>query len=435
MEHVDIIIMGAGSAGLMAALTLAKAGKKVIVLEARNRCGGRIHTIKNESFFKHAELGAEFVHGDLPVTLDLLKQGGITYTNISGEMWNYRDGHFNKDMEHLPEWDELIEIIEKLEHDTSIDALLKKEFHGAEHRHFKKSVLKFVSGYDTANPHKASVFALLKEWKSEDHNAQHRINGGYGVLIKYMENVFEQAGGRIYLNSPVRDIRWQPGKVNVVTVDGALYKSEQLLVTVPLGVLQATGDEQGAILFHPPIPEQSKAAHDMGFGAVIKILIEFEEPFWCDKLAEDLGGESLANLGFLLSDELVPTWWTQYPDKSPVITGWLGGPGAAERKEASEDEILAEALQSLANIFNRDLAELKDKMLAFNVVNWTKEPFTHGSYAYDTIEAPASRKVLNQSVEETIFFAGEYLYEGPYMGTVEAALTSGRDTAKSMLEK
>ena len=68
MEISDILIIGAGATGLMAAYKLSEAGKKVIVLEARNRTGGRIHTMSHESFFKHAELGAEFVHGDLPVT-------------------------------------------------------------------------------------------------------------------------------------------------------------------------------------------------------------------------------------------------------------------------------------------------------------------------------------------------------------------------------
>ena len=433
MEHADILIIGAGSAGLMAARTLAESGKKVIVLEARNRCGGRIHTIKNESFFKHAELGAEFVHGDLPITLGLLKEGKIPYTNVNGEMWNYRDGHFNKDMEHLPEWDELISIIENLTEDTSIDALLKKEFHGPQHRHFKKSVLKFVSGYDTANPHKASVFALLNEWKSEDNSAQHRIKGGYGVMIKYLEQKIESAGSPIYLNSPVCEIQWHPGKVKVTITDGAVYEAEQVLIAVPLGVLQAGANEQGAIIFNPPIIEHHKAAHAMGFGAVIKILLEFDAPFWHDDAVTNLVGTSLKDMIFLLSDEAVPTWWTQFPDDSPVFTGWLGGPGAAERKDATEDTLLAEALQSLAVIFNRDVAALKDKLVACHVVNWTREPFTHGSYAYDTIEAPASRRLLNQPVEQTIFFAGEYLYDGPAMGTVEAALTSGLNTANQMI--
>src|ERR1700712_4192934 len=92
MENADILIIGAGAAGLMAARLLAKAGKKVTVLEALGRCGGRIHTLHDELFFEHAELGAEFVHGDLPVTLQLLNEAGISYYPAGGEMWNYQNG-------------------------------------------------------------------------------------------------------------------------------------------------------------------------------------------------------------------------------------------------------------------------------------------------------------------------------------------------------
>lgn len=108
METSDILIIGAGAAGLMAAYKLSANGKKVIVLEARNRIGGRIHTIENESFFKHAELGAEFVHGDLPVTLNLLKEAVITYNHAGGEMIRFKDGRFIKDEQFVEEWDVLL---------------------------------------------------------------------------------------------------------------------------------------------------------------------------------------------------------------------------------------------------------------------------------------------------------------------------------------
>ena len=124
MENTDIIIIGAGAAGLMAAYELSKAGKKVMVLEARNRAGGRIHTL-NAPFSTYAELGAEFVHGDLPVTLQLLKEAGIEATPASGEMWQYHDGQFKKEYQQIDHWNLLIKKLEKLEHDTSIGNFLE----------------------------------------------------------------------------------------------------------------------------------------------------------------------------------------------------------------------------------------------------------------------------------------------------------------------
>ena len=79
MVKPEILIIGAGAAGLMAAYTLSKAGKKVVLLEARDRIGGRIHTLDNDFPFKHAELGAEFVHGNLPVTMQLMHESGLEY--------------------------------------------------------------------------------------------------------------------------------------------------------------------------------------------------------------------------------------------------------------------------------------------------------------------------------------------------------------------
>jgi len=103
MANPDILIVGAGAAGLMAAFTLSKAGKKVIVLEARDRIGGRIHTLHDDLFFKHAELGAEFVHGNLPITMQLLHEAGIAYISGEGEMWQHRDGKLAKNSWNMPD--------------------------------------------------------------------------------------------------------------------------------------------------------------------------------------------------------------------------------------------------------------------------------------------------------------------------------------------
>ncbi len=434
MSKADVLIIGAGAAGLMAARTLAKAGKKITVLEARDRCGGRIYTLDGGPRFKAMELGAEFVHGNLPLTLNLLNEAGIPYDAAAGEMWQYKNGRFDNEGGFMPDWFLLMARLEKLEHDTSIENFLQTEFPGDEYYDLKKAVRRFVHGYDTAETQRVSAFALRKEWTAEDDDSQYRIKGGYGAMIDCLEDDLKRAGGVIHLNSVVKDIHWQSGNVKVITDDGIVYEAGQILIAMPLGVLQATDGAKGAVTFHPPIPEYNAALNLMGFGAIIKILLEFEEPFWGDELSTALAGKSLKNMGFLLSGEEIPTWWTQVPKHSPILTGWLGGPPAMGKKDMPAEEILQRSLQSLSNIFKRDVAELKDKLVAHYIINWTSEPFTRGSYAYDTMEAPASREILNVPVNNTIFFAGEYLYDGQAMGTVEAALTSGEDVAKRMID-
>ena len=114
MKKTDVIIIGAGAAGLMAAYTLVKAGKTVTILEARNRLGGRIHTISNPNFSTYVELGAEFIHGDLPVTLHLLQEAGIGLNDVLFEMWQYSKGKLNKSQEFVEGWDTLLEKINQL---------------------------------------------------------------------------------------------------------------------------------------------------------------------------------------------------------------------------------------------------------------------------------------------------------------------------------
>jgi monoamine oxidase len=321
----------------------------------------------------------------------------------------------------------------KLKKDISIEDFLKNEFPGDKYNDLKDSVRRFASGYDTADTHKVSSFALRREWESEDGEASYRVEGGYGAMINYLHETIKNKGGFIYLNSVVKKIEWRPGNVKVSTSEGAIYEAGQIVIALPLGVLQAGKNETGAVTFTPQLKKQIDAINKMGYGAIIKVLLEFDEPFWEDKFTEALAGKSLKKMGFVLSDETIPTWWTQAPQHSPVLTGWLGGPAADKKKNLTDEELLQQSLASLSHIFKRSIEELKNKLLAFDIMNWTNDPFTRGSYVYDMVESSAARKILNNPIESTIFFAGEYLYDGPVMGTVEAALASGVEAAKRML--
>ncbi|HEX8060924.1 MAG TPA: FAD-dependent oxidoreductase, partial [Cyclobacteriaceae bacterium] len=88
----SIIIIGAGAAGLTAARSLGKTGKQVTVLEARNRVGGRIFTSTDGGFSQPVENGAEFIHGDLPLTQQLAKEAGVKFRDGDGRQWNVESG-------------------------------------------------------------------------------------------------------------------------------------------------------------------------------------------------------------------------------------------------------------------------------------------------------------------------------------------------------
>ena len=400
----------------MAAYTLSKAGKKVIILEARDRVGGRIHTLNDELFFKHAELGAEFVHGNLPVTMQLVHEAGIEYISTQGEMWQYRDGKFSKNSWSMPGWNTMMQKLSKLKKDITIGEFLNQNFGEDQYAALRISVTRFISGYDTADPYKASAFALREEWQGEDDDAQYRLVGGYKKLIEYLAEECRLNGVEFHLNSTVKYIDHGSTPIKVTLTDESIFEAGKVIVALPLGVLQA-----GAIAFRPEIDDHNRALKQMGFGAIVKLLLEFKEAFW--------ENEDRAHMSFFMSDEEIPTWWTQYPTHSTVLTGWLGGLPAEKKKHMTDEEFMREAIQSLAVIFNKSEDELKDNLVAWKVANWTTDPLTLGSYVYDTIESHAARKILSHPINDTIYFTGEYIYEGPVMGTVEAALVSGKHAA------
>ncbi|HVS94294.1 MAG TPA: NAD(P)/FAD-dependent oxidoreductase [Mucilaginibacter sp.] len=420
MQDEGILIVGAGAAGLMAAYMLSKAGRKVIVLEARDRIGGRIHTVGDGFVFKHAELGAEFVHGNLPVTMQIINDAGLEYISQSFEMWQYQDGRLVKGQWDTPGWDELMVGLYKLKDDIAIGEFLRQNFGEEKYDRLRESVTRFVSGYDTADPDKASALALREEWSTEDDDAQYRIAGGYTRIINYLAEESRRQGTVFYLNSIVTRIERSAGKVKVVLADGLEYEAEQVILALPLGVLQA-----GKLTFQPAIAKYEEAFAQIGFGAIVKLLLEFSEPFW-----EEGGREHMT---FVMSAEAIPTWWTQYPLHTGLLTGWLGGIPAEKRKGMTDEEFLHAGIKSLAKVFDKEEKELMRMLTGWKIANWTTDPFTLGSYVYDMLGSHNARKVLSKPVDDKLYFAGEFIYEGPSMGTVEAALTSGLEVAKKII--
>jgi monoamine oxidase len=113
--HPDhIVVIGAGAAGLMAARELARAGKRVTILEARDRCGGRIHPLPSADFGYPAEGGAEFVHGEAPVTHGLLREAGLSLLPIQGTQWTVEDGKFSREQSQDPHEAELHKALQEL---------------------------------------------------------------------------------------------------------------------------------------------------------------------------------------------------------------------------------------------------------------------------------------------------------------------------------
>lgn len=180
-----ILIIGAGAAGLVAAYELSAAGYPVIVVEATERAGGRILTQEGGGFSMPVEAGAEFIHGELPVTLKLLKEAGITYRPVEGRMLRLRNGEWIEQDLFSGDWEELMRQMGQLKEDIPIETFLDTYFSDGRYALLRSSVRGFAEGYDLVDLRRASTLALYQEWQ-EEGEAQYRVDGGYGKLIDHL---------------------------------------------------------------------------------------------------------------------------------------------------------------------------------------------------------------------------------------------------------
>lgn len=418
-EH--IVIVGAGAAGLIAARELARAGRRVTILEARERWGGRIHPLPASEFGYAADGGAEFVHGEAPVTRGLAREAGLTVRAIGGAQWSFDGTDFSRDNPRDPYDDRLHAALKDLAEDLPVADFLRRHFAGPDHAQLRHRVERMVEGYDAADPARASTLALRDEWMNDGHATQARLDGGYGGLIDFLVAACRACGVVIHLGAVVTAIEQTRGKVTVRCAGGAVQECDRVILTVPLPLLRE-------IALPAAAREKAAAADDIGFGGVIKILLRFTRPWWCERR------EELADMIFLLSDEIIPVWWTRYPDQHPVLTGWFGGPRTAELAHLDAQGLIDAGIASLAAMFGLPRQDIARDLVAAAAANWANDPFARGAYSWATPRTRAAQDILARP-DGSILFSGEALYRGRDMGTVEAALASGLETAGIILQR
>ncbi|RYF97461.1 MAG: hypothetical protein EOO02_20825, partial [Chitinophagaceae bacterium] len=315
--------------------------------------------------------------------------------------------------------DEMMDKMNGLKQDMTLRSFLDLHYKGASHAELRREVIRFAEGFDLADVEKASVRFLCREWEEDNHD-QYRIPEGYRKLTDFLANRIKHHGGRILTGTIVDEVEWKKNEIRVLTRNGKIFESKKIIITVPLGVMQhADSSDKPSIRFKPSIVPLLKNAEQIGFGSVVKYFALFDNFF----------SRELTEASMLLGDQKIPTWWVRFFKDKVLLTGWLGGPAAYANAGKSQSEYREQALNSIAQMFNVDKKELEKKLRAIRTINWSDQPFAGGAYSYEKLGSAEIKKLMRQAIAGSVYFAGEGLYDGSSPGTVEAALSSGRDVA------
>jgi monoamine oxidase len=432
LSTLDCVIIGAGFAGLACARALLNDGKRVLLLEARDRIGGRIFTHREATMGSPQELGAEFIHGAPDVVFDRIDSAGLTFYDLT-------DSHLQRKGDRLAPIDffeQMGEVMSSLnanrKTDRTMDAVLKSKRLDA---NIEKLLRAYIEGFHAADLTKIGERALATaEQGGSDLNGSEsfRIVEGYDRFAASFLHGAESREALVRFNTIVKKVTWRKGRVSIDAVNAAGFDTETLhartvVVTVPLGVLKAPAKSKGAIEFNPRPPVLDSIFESLHMGHAMRINFRFHSRFW------ENGREK--PIGYLHAgpERDFPVWWTQMPLRTPILTAWQGGPRAERISRLSEPERVRTALETLSYLLDLPLEVLQNQLVSWSTHDWSRDPFSLGAYSYVGIDGDKKGKRLAEPFNQTLFFSGEATHTSAERGTVDGAIETGLRSAKQVL--
>jgi monoamine oxidase len=435
----DVAIVGAGVAGLAAMRALEEKGLRTQVLEARDRIGGRIHTIRDPRIAYPIELGAEFVHGAAPEVIEIVDEARLLAYSIEGQRWRSRGGRLTGMQNFFEELDSVMGLLKKKKPDRSFAEFLKDSPGGRQGSAARALARRFVEGFHGADTERISAIALAdggSPGEDPEEQRQMRIADGYE---RVPQRLLEGFGDRVATDSVVEEIRWERGGVELTLRRKDMshlpaVRARAAVVTVPLGVLLAERDSVGAIRFSPSIPSLDAARSQLTMGAVTRVILLFRERWWADRLPSTPRGAYPDALSFLYGDsESFPVWWTMHPAHLPVLVGWGGGPSAVPMAGRPIEQVRDIAVRSLARNFGVSRRRIDSELVDFWTHDWQHDPFSRGAYSYPLVGGSEGAAHLARAIQGTLWFAGEAADPDGRNGTVHGAIGSARHAARSVI--
>lgn len=396
-----MIVIGAGAAGLAAADALRRRGHGVIVLEARDRIGGRIHRVEG------LELGAELVHGAEVSSWPLLRAADVHTEPFELELEAQR-GVLSP--EGALEADELARLHEVLARagDRPAAGVLATAGIAADHTIARRLSLDL----DLARQSASALAEMLED--PARTSGDHAVRGGYGRMLEPLARALEVRLGHV-----VRAVIVEAGGVRVELEHGAAVRGSAAIVTLPIGVLRAR-----RVVFDPPLPEAMENALDrLGVVDAVKLFYRFEAPIWPEG-TDLVTTEGPGPRAFWSSTEA-------RRGAEHVVCGWATHESARALLEAGEARALELGLASLGTSAASPLPAPRSARWS----EWSSDPFALGAYSFTPAGGHGARRALIDAVHGRVWLAGEATgADGSERAafTVHGALESGWRAASAV---
>ena len=406
----DVLVLGAGVAGVTAARALSAAGHSVVVVEGRQRIGGRVHSIR-DFCERPVEGGAEFIHGVRAATWPEVRDAKLSVRACPQRNMMFNGGGATRwlpwVMLHPGVWPAFT-IFRALGRarppDVSAREFLERRGYRGRARLIAEMVL---AGHLPGRVEEIGLLGLLDDGvHTLERGTNYRIDDGYDRLPQHLA-----AGLDVRLGFAIETVRWDAGGVAVVARDGRELSARTAISTLPVGVLGS-----GRVRFSPLLPDAKRAALErVEMGPVVKLLMRFQERFWprwANSIACATGPVTL--------------YWPVFHgerDAPPVLVAYATGDRARLLGRVGEAEAVEIALSDLRRLFPG--SDPKRRLMDARRIDWSADPFAAGGYTFLRPDAHGARQRLAAADTGALFWAGSATQSVPIADTVEAAYASG----------
>jgi monoamine oxidase len=429
MDHFDTIVIGAGVAGLTTARLLTKAGRSVVVLEARDRVGGRVCTDRRYGLV--TDLGASWIHGitDSPVAAaaEAFGMRMVEFT-VGGYQPDSRPiVYYGPDAERLSDAAARSFVDDIRAVDVSLHDAITTSAPDASYRDVTDEAIA-RQGWEEDRAQRVREY--LEHRSEEQYGAWIEDLAAHGLdddSIDGDEVVFPDGydrlpshlaeGLEVRLTHVVERVEWSTDAV-AVTSDFGTVTADNAVITVPVGVLQSAD-----FVIEPPLPGVvASALSRLTMNAFEKVFLRFPTKFWDDGVyaIRQQGPES--------------RWWHSWYDLTalhgaPTLLTFAAGPAAVATRDWSEEQIVDSVLTQLRRLYGDQV----ENPTHVHITDWQDDPFAHGSYAYMKVgSSTADHDVLATPMGGILHLAGEATWtDDP--ATVTAAMYSGHRAAQNIL--